>query len=240
MSWKESLEQKLSSYLETEFNYIETQDVNDASKIDLGCSGIYMEATVLFFAIKNLDFILKEHGRRKVAQIYTMFKELLTTMAGQKGGFINCYSPNTFLIIYPGREENQPMAVKNAMQITHALTEEFKRYFTDIRGLEFSMGLDHGHIMGTKNVSDNGIEQLSWYGSCIYKAMRISKECSRPYYVGISRTLYHSLDQDMRNVQRRILGIKKNIEVWTRVSYQFENNKKHLYQTNLKFELDDE
>jgi len=49
MSWNETLGNKLSSYADAEFNYIETKDVNDASRIDLGCSGIYMEATVVYF-----------------------------------------------------------------------------------------------------------------------------------------------------------------------------------------------
>ena len=69
MSWNEPLGKKLSAYADAEFEYIETKDVNDAAKIDLGCSGIYMEATVVYFEIKNLAYILKENGRRKTAMI---------------------------------------------------------------------------------------------------------------------------------------------------------------------------
>ena len=240
MSWKDTLSQKLTAYAEAEFDYIETKDVADASKIDLGCSGIYMESTVIYLEIKNLAYILKENGRRKIAQTYTMFKEVLTAVTEQDGAFVNCFAPNAFLVVYPGRDESLEPAVKAAMKIAHALSEDFKHQFSGIIGLEFSMGLDHGHIMGTKNLSENGSEQLTWFGSCIYKAMRIAKECSRPFHVGISGNIYHSLSEDMRITHRRVLGLKKTIEMWTKITYQYENVKKHLYQTNHKIPLDEE
>ena len=240
MSWNEPLGKKLSAYADAEFEYIETKDVNDAAKIDLGCSGIYMEATVVYFEIKNLAYILKENGRRKTAMIYTMYKEVITAFAEQTGAFVNCFSPFAFLIVYPGRDEALPQGVKGALKIAHALSVDFKEQFAGINGLEFSMGLDHGHIMGTKNMSDNGNEHISWFGSCIYKAMRIARECARPFYVGVSGVIYHSLGEDLRIATRRILGIKKNVEIWTKVSYQYENVKKHLYQTNHKISPDAE
>ncbi len=238
MSWKESLGEKLTAYSNAEFEYIETRDIKEASKIDHGCSGIYMEATIIYFEIKNFAYILKENGRRKIAQSYTMFKEVIATIAEQDGAFVNCFAPNAFLIVHPGRDESLGTAVKCAMKIAYALSEDFKPQFSSILGLEFSMGLDHGHIMGTKNLSDNGNENLTWFGGCIYKAMRIAKECSRPFYVGISGSIYHSLSEDMRIAQRRILGIKKNVEMWTKITYQYENVKKHLYQTNYKIPLE--
>ena len=240
MSWKEELTTKVSTLSKAEFDYIETKDINRASDIDLNCSGVYMEATIIFFEIKNLTYLLKEQGRRKVAQVYTMYREVLTAIAEHNGGFVNCFSPNAFLIVFPGKDDNYPTAVKAAMKIAYALSEDYKADFAHITGLEFSMGMNHGHIMGTKNLSDIGMEHLTWFGTCIYKAMRICKECSRPFYIGVSGTIYHSLGEDLRITYKRILGIKKSIDVWTKVSYQYENVKKHLYQTNYKIPIDSE
>lgn len=240
MSWKENLSEKLSALSTAEFDYIETKDISRASEIDLKNSGIYMEATIIYFEIKNLPFMLKEHGRRKVAQTYTMYREVLASIAEPAGAFINCFSPNAFLIIYPGKEESLKAAAAGAMKITHAISVTFKDQFNSISGLEFAMGLDHGHIMGTKNLSDNNIESITWFGSSVYKAMRICRECSRPFYVGISSVIYHNLDEDMRVITRRILGIKKRIDIWSKVSYQYDNVKKHLYQTNQKISPEEE
>lgn len=240
MSWKEELTTKVSTLSKAEFDYIETKDINRASDIDLNCSGVYMEATIIYFEIKNLTYLLKEQGRRKVAQVYTMYREVLAAIAERNGGFVNCFSPNAFLIVFPGKEDNYPIAIKTAMKVAHALSEDYKADFAHITGLEFAMGMDHGHIMGTKNLSDIGMEHLTWFGTCIYKAIRICKECSRPFYIGVSGTIYHSLGEDLRITYKRILGIKKSIDVWTKVTYQYENVKKHLYQTNFKLPIDSE
>lgn len=230
----------LSKYSEAEFEYIDTKDISKAADIDYGCSGIYMEATVIYLEIKNLPYILKELGRRKAAKVYTMLHAVLSDVTKKDGNaFVNCFAPNALLVVYPGKEENYKDAVKGAMNISYAISEGFKHQFAEITGLEFSMGLDHGHIMGSKNLSDNGYDSITWFGSCIYKAMRISRECARPFYIGISGSIYHNLDESLRISERRILGIKKKVEIWTKVTYQYENVKKHLYQTNHKISFDE-
>ncbi len=240
MSWKVELTEKINALSKAEFDYIETKDISRISELDFGCTGIYMEATVIYFEIKNSLAVLKDQGRRKMAQVYTMYNNVLTSIAEKDGGFVNCYAPNALLVVFPGKEEDHTKAVKCAMKIAYALSDLLKDSFAHIPGLEFAMGMDHGHIMGTKNLSDVNMENLTWFGACIYKAQRICKECSRPFYIGVSGTIYHSLGEDMRITYRRILGIKKSVEIWTKVSYQHENVKKHLYQTNQKLSLDDE
>ncbi len=240
MSWQESLTEKLTTYAGEEFEYIETTNINEASKLNHTHKGIYMEATIIYFEIKNLSYLLKENGRRKTAQSYTMCKDVLAAIAEQNGGFVNCFSSYGFLVVFPGKEESIKRAVKSAMQISQAVSETFKKQFAINEGMEFAMGLDQGHIMGTKNMSDNGDEHITWFGTCILKAMRICKECARPFYVGISSLIYHSFGEDLRMTSRRILGIKKTVEIWTKVTYQYENVKKHLYQTNHKIPLDAE
>ena len=240
MSDWDVLNEKLSKYAHAEFDYTETNNIGEANTIDFGVSGLYMEATIIYFEIKNIPYILKEHGRRKMAQAYTMVNEVLSTIAQQTGAFVNCYSPSAFLIVYPGKEETIKQAVIGAMKISYAFSEAYKEQFSFLSGFEFSMGMDHGHILSTKTLSDNGSAHLSWFGACINKASRICKECARPFYVGVSGSIYHSLGEEMRTTQRRILGLKKSIDIWTKVSYQYENVKKHLYQTNHKISFDEE
>lgn len=240
MSWKETLSEKLTTLNEAEFDYIETRDISRVKEIDLNSSGIYMEATIIYFEIKNIAFMLKEHGRRRMAQAYTMYRELIASIVEPDGAFVNCFSANAFLIVYPGKDESLKTACIGAMKIATAISQTFKLQFSSISGLEFAMGLDHGHIMGTKNLSDNGIERITWFGTCIYKAMTICRECSRPFYVGISGIIYHNLDENMRIQTRRILGIRKRVEIWNKVTYQYDNVKKHLYQTNKKIDIEEE
>ena len=76
MSWSEELTKKVSALSTAEFEYVETKDISRVDDIDLNCSGIYMEATIIYFEIKNVTYMLKELGRRKVAQAYTMYHEI--------------------------------------------------------------------------------------------------------------------------------------------------------------------
>lgn len=240
MSWIDNLADKLHTLSKAEFDYVETKNIDDASKISLDCSGIYMEASVIYVEIKNLSYILKQNGRRKAAQAYTMINQVLCAIAEQTGAFVNCYSSSAFLVVYPGQDDSIKNAVLGALKISSAIGEDFKSLFNVIPGMEFSMGIDHGHIMGTKNLSDNGIEHISWFGSCILKAARISKECARPFYLGVSGSIYHNLGESLRTTRKRILGIGKNVDIWTKITYYYDNVKKHLYQTNHKISLDDQ
>lgn len=240
MSWQENLSQKLAALSQSEFTYIETNDINKSSELDFNCTGLYMESTVIYLEIKNIDYLLKENGRRKIAQIYKMYHQIVRTIAEQSEGFVNCFSSNAFLVIFPGKEESIPIAVKCAMKIASALSITYTSSFGNIAGLEFAIGMDHGHIMGTKNLSDKGLEQLNWFGTCIYKAIRIGQQSTRPYHISISSLLFHNLPEDMRIKQRSILGIKKNTEIWTKVTYQHEGVKHHLYQTNQKLSIEEE
>lgn len=239
MSLKQTIDEKLATLAETEFTYIETADINRAGELDLGCTGIYTEATVIYFEIKNLALLIRENGRRKAAMAYTMIREAIGAIAETDGGFVNCHSSDAFLVIYPGKETNTTNAIKSALKIASVLNYATKTKFGNIVGLEFAMGIDHGHIMGTKTLSDNGLDKLTWFGSCIIKARTISHECSRPYHVGVSSIIYHNFDDEMLYATKRILGIKKRVEIWNKISYQYENNKKHLYQTNHKIDIDE-
>lgn len=240
MSLKDALTQKFGSLSEEQFQYIETNDISRASEIGDSVSGIYMEATVIYLGIKNMSMVVKENGRRKTALAYNMIREVASALAEQDGGFVNCYSPESFLIVFPGKDAANNVAVRCALKIAFALYNTFRPQLAQLAGLEFALGIDHGHIMGTKHKSDDGFGKLVWFGSTICKAKRISFECARPYHVGISSIVFHNLDSELKTTQRRIVGFKKTVEIWTKVSYQYENDKKHLYQTNHKIDFEEQ
>ena len=97
---------------------------------------------------------------------------------------------------------------------------------------EPTKSIDIGNVLGTKVKSDFDYSEVIWFGKAINKAMTICHECNRPYFVGVSGTIYNHLDENLKVTTKRIIGIKKQVELWNRLSYQFENEKKHLYQTN--------
>ena len=148
MSWTETLSQKLSSYAAAEFDYKETRDVNEASSIDLGVSGLYMEATIIYLEIKNVPYILKEHGRRAMAKAYTMVSTVLNAVAQDTGAFVNNYSPNAFLIVYPNKDNN--------IEEGFTLTKEEKRI---LKNVPFAY---RGHVFKDQGLK-KFFESTNWY-----------------------------------------------------------------------------
>lgn len=234
----EKLTAKISELAKVEFNYSYEKGTENAKALDYECSGIVMDATVLFFEIKNLSTLLKT-GKRLTTRIYKMYFHVLREVAKTTGGIFNCYTPESFLLIYPKEQHEVAYAVDVALMTADLFSNKLREIFEQHCHINFSIGIDKGNIMGTKVASEQDFDQIVWIGSAIDKAKTISHECNRPFFVGTSGTVHHHLDEAHRVTTKNILGFKKQIDIWTSVSYQFENVKKHLYQTNLLKSFDE-
>lgn len=230
---------KTNELSDVEFSYSITSDFNYISSLDDNCSAIVMDATVIYFEIKNLSVMLKT-GKRLAARVYKMYYHGLMEVCKETDGILNCYSPNSFLLIYSKDKHDISYVVDTALKIADLFSNKLKEPFEKQCHLNFSMGIDNGNILGTKAISDARNYHMVWLGSTIDKAKTICQKSIRPFYVGVSGTVYHHLNEDLLTTTKRILGIKKRIEIWERVSYEFENVKKHLYQTNYHKDFDEE
>lgn len=231
MSIKQTVIDKATALTNAEFSYSVTARFEELNDLDHDCSGIVMDATILYLEIKNLSFLLKT-GKRLAARIYKLYYHTLNEICKETKGFLNCYAPNAFLMIYPKEQHEVADVVDIALKTADLISNGLKDIAELYGHINFSIGVDRGNILGTKTQSDLGSEHISWFGTTINKAIAISHECMKPFYVGLSGTVYQHLDEEHRTATKRILGIKKHVEMWTTMSYQFENVKKHLYQTN--------
>ncbi len=231
MSIKASTIEKTTALSNSEFSYTLTNDFSGIKDLDMDCTGIVMDATILYVTIKNISFLLKT-GKRLTARVYKFYYHALMEVCKETGGYLDCYSPDSFLMIYPKEQHDVADVVDIAIKTADLISTGLKDLIEPHGHINFGIGIDKGNILGTKAQDSSGNDRILWYGTSINKAIAISHECNKPYFVGISGTVYQHLDEDHRYVTRRILGIKKRTELWTTVSYQFENVKKHLYQTN--------
>ena len=224
---------------EAEFEYTTTGDFNHLESLNCDCTGIVMEATIIYFEIKNIDFLLNT-GKRLASKIYKIYYHTLLEVCKATEGHLNCYSPNSFLLIYPKEKFDETFVVDTAVKTANLLNVNLRETIEKYTHLNFGIGVDHGNILGSKTVDENGYTRIVWFGRTIEKAITISHLSQRPFFVGISRSVYHQLDESLRVATKHILGIKKEVELWTRMSYEFENVKKHLYQTNAQRSFSDE
>jgi len=236
---KQTILTKINALSDAEFEYTFSTTAETLNGMDYGCCGIIMEANVLHFVIKNIPSMLKT-GKRLAARVYKMYHETLSEVAKETGGHFSCVSPESFLLIYPKENFDTNYAVDVARKTAELIARGLNEPFEKLCPINFSIGIDMGNVMGTKTKSDNDGDRIIWIGNAIDKARAISHDCNRPFYVGISGTVYHHLDEDHRIIIKRIMGFKKQVEIWSTVSYMFENVKKHLYQTNILIPFEEE
>ena len=118
MDWKESLAEKLTTYSDAEFDYIETNNISEASKIDLGCTGIYMEATIIYFEIKNFPISSRKTADARPLKPTPCSRRCLPPSPSKHDAFVNCFSPNAFLVVsIPARKNRWKRAVKGALRL---------------------------------------------------------------------------------------------------------------------------
>lgn len=231
MSLIPTILEKANALTDAEFQYTNSSNFSLIDSLDNDCTGLVMESTVIYFEIKNLHLMLKT-GKRLAARVYKIYYNALKEVCTETEGFLNCCSPNSFLLIYPKEQHHVNQVVEIAMKIADLFSIKMREVIEKNTAISFAMGVDIGNILCTKVNSDYGYSQAVWFGTAINKAATICHECNRPFFVGVSGTVFNRLDENLKVTTKRILGIKKQIDMWTRNSYMFENEKKHLYQTN--------
>lgn len=235
----QSVTEKTKQLVEAEFDYTSTTDFNAIGSLNLDCTGIVMEATVIYLEINNIDFMLKT-GKRLAARVYKIYYHILQEVCKATGGKLDCYSPKSFLLIYPKENFDETFVVDVAIKIASLLNVTLRETIEQHSHVNFGIGVDHGNILGTKTNDESGSAHVAWFGHTIEKAIALSHLSQRPFYVSVSRSVYHHLDDSLKTVTKNILGIKKEVSLWTRMSYVFDNTKKHLYQTNAQRSFNDE
>lgn len=235
----QSVSNKTNQLSEADFEYESSADFSKLESLNNNCTGLVMEAIVIYFEINNIDFMLKT-GKRHAARVYKMYYQVLHEICETTGGHFNCFSPKSFLLIYPKEKFDETHVVEIAVKTATLLNTTLRETFEKHTHLNFGIGVDHGNVLGTKTINENGYPYIAWFGHTIEKAISISQFSQRPFLVSVSRSVYHHLDEKLKVTTKHILGIKKEINLWTRMSYQFDNVKKHLYQTNAQISFDDE
>lgn len=239
MGLLQSVTEKINQLSDADFEYETSADFNKLESLNNDCTGLVMEANVIYFEINNIDFMLKT-GKRLAARVYKMYYHILHEICETTGGHFNCYSPKSFLLIYPKEKFDENYVVNIAVKTATLFNVDLRSIFEKQTHLNFGIGMDHGNVLSTKTIDENGYPHIAWFGNAIEKSIVLSRLSQRPFLVSISRSVYHHLDDSLKVTTKHILGIKKEVNLWTRMSYQFDNVKKHLYQTNAQISFNDE
>ena len=231
MNLNEIILEKAKVLSNKEFVFTKTEALSETlQELDNGNS-IVTNAAVLCTSIKDFPSIVKTKGKRAGATIHKMYGIAMDTFAAETKGIMVKNANGQFLLIYPSPLENVSEHVQNALRLCHILSKVMPREIPELAEIEFSIGLDYGHVLATK--TDNG---NLWLGTSIDKALAIGEQCQKPSRVGISGFVFRNTDETLKTTTKHLLGITKTEEIWQRNGYQFHNEHKHFYSTSHSIE----
>lgn len=211
--------------IQQDFTFSETQHIEGKAVSQDQLEAIVVDSNVLFVHINKMMDIADSQGKRFAAKTFRLYRQVAQKFAELTHAHFEIYDSSSFLIIYPGKTEEARIAVKRAMQLAYILTDSLKAYAKQFNQMNFSIGIDHGRILGTNE------GRIIWQGTCIDKAKKISEMCIKPYRIGISRLVHSVLIEDDKVITQHFLGIAKKEEIWERNSYDFLNAHRHYYVT---------
>ena len=122
---KQRICSKAAELSKVEFSYTNSCNFDIVNTLDLDCSGLVMDAVVFALKIKNIPLLLKT-GKRLAARIYKIYYHTLLEISKETGGYLNCYSPDRFLIIYPKERNNVSDVVNIALKTAELISMDLR------------------------------------------------------------------------------------------------------------------
>lgn len=232
MKTNDEIISKVKESIQQDFTILETSQIQNQEISEDKLEAIVVVSNVLYIHVNEMTTLVNSQGKRYTAKIFRLYRQVVQKFAEQTHGYFDIYDIGSFLIIYPGQLSEARIAVKRARQLTYILTESLKEYGKQFNQLDFTIGVDHGRVLGTNE------GRFIWYGICINKAKRLSEICLKPYRIGISGTVFKALEDEDKYITTRILNIPRKKEIWERNSYDFLHAHKHYYATRYPEEFD--
>lgn len=234
MGLKEDILAKTKEIDKATFKVEDTLTVPEINnpKLNFGCTGLIFEATVLFIDVRGSTAILNTHNKRAVAKLHMIYYHAIVKIATNTGGEIRSFNGDSLLVFYPGKtKQSLSDAVKAAMQMRYAITELINETLTSYVDINFGIGIDHGRILATKVGvgGDSTTKDLIWIGNAVNRSAKISDNCKKSAYVGISKFVYDNL-LDFAKFGHNASGVK--INMWNSHTLEYNKLNETCYKTS--------
>lgn len=243
MSLKDDLIKKAKEIRNTNFVKKTAYSVPtiDTTTLTFGCTGLTFPATVLYIDMRGSTKLLNTHQRRVTAKIHMMYYEAICRIAKADGGEIRSFNGDSLLVFFYGSGVDVTRkAVCSAFKMRYAITDVINQTLSEYTDINFGIGIDYGEILATKVGlgGNNDNKDLIWIGNAVNRATKISDECSKPYYIGISDCVYSRLDDSLLYyTQTNMFGYDQKINVWSKTSFTYNDKLEALHKSTCHIPL---
>jgi class 3 adenylate cyclase len=243
MSLKDDILAKAKEIKNATFTKKDTYSIPniDTSSLTFGCTGLNFPATVLYIDMRGSTKVLNTHQRRVVAKIHMTYYHAIVKIAKADGGEIRSFNGDSLLVFFYGKSsEVIKRTVLSAMKMSYAINKIVNETLTQYTDIDFGIGIDCGDVLATKvglgGPSDN--KDLIWIGNAVNRSTKISDKCNNPFHIGISTTVYNSLDDGMKFQETSTTPWHTQQKpIWTTAWLNYNDNTEVIYKTNYWLEV---
>lgn len=247
MGLKEEISNKVEQILDKEFLVRQVDYVPEIDDKDLVLDGDGLEfpSTVLCIDMRDSTEILNKNNAQTIARLHKAYLHTTVSITKSLGGEVRSFNGDSIICFFPGAYKKVVSnAVKAAMQICYMITNStsgIHNLLSEFSAINFGIGLDYGNVLSTK-VGIGGktnANDLIWIGNPVNRSVTISDECSTPFYIGISNSVYINLLDEVKFHKQKnsLTGLEESINMWAAYSVRYNGRLETCYKTSYLWKL---
>lgn len=225
MALKDELEAAVGKKVREQWTTREGLVVPDATSINLGNDGVFIDATVLYADLADSTKLVDTFRAEFAAEVYGTFLNSSSRIIRAHGGTITAFDGDRVMAIYMGADK-EIRAVRTALRINKAVTEIIRpalnAVYPDVAYvLHHTVGVDSSRLFAVKD-GVRGANDMIWVGKA---ANHAAKLCALPhqYSTRVTAAVHEKLDQGL-------YVTSTGAPVWEPVTWVAMNNAQ-IYRT---------
>jgi class 3 adenylate cyclase len=214
MAYKDDLKNKVSDYLDGEYEVTETETIPSVDNVTFGKKAKKMKLCAYCIDLRKSTELLSVHQKQTSGKIHKAFLTVASKVVLEHGGEIRSFNGDGLLAFWPANYKSQiSKAVKAAMVTKWFLDIELSPQFEKYEKLDFGIGIDWGevYIMRAGISRNTNNNDLIFIGKCVNYATAIANQAKAPCHVEISESTYSNLEDD--RIYGKTNGQQENM--WT-------------------------
>lgn len=201
----DDLEDQIKDYMSGDYEIIDINSIPSVEDVTFKKKVLKINLCSYSIDIRKSSNLLIKHRKKTSGKIHKAFLTTTSKIAKYYGGEIRSFQGDSILVFWPATVQDLNKAVKSAMVTTWLLGVKFSKYFKKYSELDFGIGIDWSevYILRAGIARDANNNDLVFIGRCVNFAVAIANEAKGPNHIGISKDVYHNLEDSLKYQYRK-------------------------------------
>jgi class 3 adenylate cyclase len=214
MAYIKELEDKITDYMNGDYEIIETSTIPSPADVPFGKKGYKLKLTAFCIDLRKSTDLLRIHDKETCGKIHKSALTITSKIISVNHGQIRSFNGDSVLAFFPAQSKwDIENTVMTAFQLKWALDVKFSNFFEPYSKLDFCIGIDWGdvYIVRAGLPKNDNNNDLVFLGMCVNYAAAIANQGHGPKHIEISSDTYQNLTDTWLYGTNN--GVKQNM--WT-------------------------